>query len=157
MYGHGQNLRHLGHGSCSFRNLPSNPQVTTIMQSFAQFLKPTAVLLALTAGLLDTSVAQNAASQLAELSSTVASNAAVTASLATDVSNAIAPFGDSFSGQAQQALQQILSLADANAAANNELNAALQSLLDAAQSFASADDNAASIFNGRKLRTEQDK
>ncbi|KAE8899498.1 hypothetical protein PF005_g3778 [Phytophthora fragariae] len=119
-----------------------------------QTLRPVTLLFALVAGLLSTTVAQNAASQLAELSSTITNNAAVTASLATSVSNAIAPFGDSFSGQAQQALQQILSLADANAAATNELNTALQSLLDAAQSFTNADDNAASIFNGRKLRTE---
>ncbi|KAG6612097.1 SCP-like extracellular protein [Phytophthora cinnamomi] len=126
------------------------------MQKFARFLKPAAVL-ALAAGLLDTSVAQDAASQLVALSGTVTSNAQVTASLATSVSQEIVKFGDSLSGQVAQTLQQILSLADANAEANNQLNAALQSLLNTAQSFTSTDDNAASTFTGRKLRTEHDK
>ncbi|GMF37066.1 unnamed protein product [Phytophthora fragariaefolia] len=115
------------------------------------------VLFTLVAGLLDTTVAQDAASQLAELSSNLMNNAAATASLATSVGNAIAPFGDSLGGQAQQALQQIMSLADANAVANNQLNDALQSFLNEAQTFTNADDNAASIFNGRNLRANQEK
>ncbi|KAL4099856.1 hypothetical protein PRIC1_007655 [Phytophthora ramorum] len=117
-----------------------------------------AILVPFVAGLLDASAAQNAGDLIAQIGSDLVSSAAVTASLANSVRDALVPFGDSLGGQAQQAIGQVRDLANANAAANNELNAALQSLLDSAQTFAETDNNGASIFNGiRKLRTEHDK
>jgi uncharacterized protein YukE len=122
------------------------------------FPKPVAALLVLAIGLLGSVVAQDAAAQIAEIGSSTIANAAATSALATSVHDAIAPFSSSLGGQAQQAVQQVVDLANANAQANNRLNEALQRLLDSASTFAETDDNAAGIFNGfRKLRTQNDK
>ncbi|GMF12234.1 unnamed protein product [Phytophthora lilii] len=141
---------------------PSPRLQLTAMQTYTHLLTPAAVLLALVAGLLDTAASQSVVEQIAEIGSVAVSNAALTSSLTSSVRDALAPFADTLGGQAQQAVQHVVDLANANAVANNELNNALQSLLDSAQTFSQADDNAASILNNgingiRRLRMEKGK
>ncbi|POM61102.1 hypothetical protein PHPALM_29934 [Phytophthora palmivora] len=121
-----------------------------------RFFKPAALLLALVAGMLDTSAAQDEANVIIQIGSDAVTTAATTSSLANSVGEILARFSP-IGGSMLETIQRIKTKADENAQRNNELNADLQSLLNAAQSFTETEDNLSSIFNGRKLRTENDK
>ncbi|KAG7385999.1 hypothetical protein PHYPSEUDO_000854 [Phytophthora pseudosyringae] len=124
--------------------------------TYTRFLMPGALLLALVVGQLDSSAAQDAATLVAEIGANAVSTAAATSSLTSSISDVLVQINP-VGSRLLEAVQQIKAQADANAAANDDLNAKLRALLDSAQSFTETDDDAASVFNGiRKLRTEGD-
>ncbi|KAL3674242.1 hypothetical protein V7S43_000200 [Phytophthora oleae] len=122
------------------------------MQTIVRFF----LLLALMAGVFDTSSAQDAATAIVEIGTNAVSIAATTSSLTNSVADFLSRV-NSPSGQILDSVQQIKAEADEQAAASNQLNAKLQTLLDTLNSFTDNEDNAAGIFNGfRKLRAEGD-
>ncbi|KAF1773109.1 hypothetical protein GQ600_2049 [Phytophthora cactorum] len=117
------------------------------------FFKPV-LLLALVARQLDTSAAQDVAAQIAQIGTDAVSRAEDTSSITSSVSAALARINPAGS-PLQETIAQLVDLANANAAANDELNTKLQALLDSiSQSYTDTEDNVSSIFNGRNLRAE---
>ncbi|KUG00939.1 hypothetical protein AM587_10015543 [Phytophthora nicotianae] len=118
------------------------------------FIKPIALLLALVAGQLDTSVAQDAAAQIAQIGTDAVSRAEATSSITNSISAALARI-DPSGGALQDTIAQLVEQANANAAVDAELNTKLQALLDSiSQSYTDTEDNVSPIFNGRNLRAE---
>ncbi|KAG3117917.1 hypothetical protein PI124_g3925 [Phytophthora idaei] len=116
------------------------------------FFKPV-LLLALVARRLDTSAAQDAAAQIAQIGTDAVSRAEDTSSITSFVSAALARINPA-GGPLQETIAQLVDLANANAAANDELNTKLQALDSISQSYTDTEDNVSSIFNGRNLRAE---
>ncbi|ETI34613.1 hypothetical protein PPTG_05035 [Phytophthora nicotianae INRA-310] len=138
----------------SFRNLLTESQTATVRNPVMNFIKPIALLLALVAGQLDTSVAQDAAAQIAQIGTDAVSRAEATSSITNSISAALARI-DPSGGALQDTIAQLVEQANANAAVDAELNTKLQALLDSiSQSYTDTEDNVSPIFNGRNLRAE---
>ncbi|RLN75765.1 hypothetical protein BBJ28_00010209 [Nothophytophthora sp. Chile5] len=114
------------------------------------------LLLTLLLCLLSPATAQSGAdvaTQIDEIGGSALSGGQATAALAASVHNTLVNFGD-IGGSALTVLSQIQEAANANAIANARLNAALQALLDEAQTFTGVDGTVGSAFGDlRSLRS----
>ncbi|KAK1947034.1 hypothetical protein P3T76_001044 [Phytophthora citrophthora] len=122
------------------------------MQMIVRFF----LLLALMAGVFDASSAQDTATAVAEIGTNAVSIAATTSSLANSVADFLSRV-NSPSGQILDTVQQLKAEFDEQAAASNQLNVKLQTLLDSLNSLGQNEGELTGIFNGRKLRAEGDK
>ncbi|KAG1712023.1 hypothetical protein DVH05_009263 [Phytophthora capsici] len=114
------------------------------------------LLLVLMVGVFDASSAQDIASAVAEIGTNAVSIAATTSSLTNSVADFLSRV-NSPGGQIQETVQQLKAEFDEQAAASNQLNAKLQTLLDNLNAQGQDEGDLSGIFNGfRKLRAERD-